>query len=50
MMSDDDLSVVLGDGPVGKALTERLSTDGRAGLVVKLSVTANVADGVEVGA
>ena len=48
MMSDDDLSVVLGAGPVGKALTERLITDGRAVRVVTRSGTANVADEVEV--
>lgn len=44
----DDMSVVLGAGPVGRAVTERLVGDGRAVRVVTRSGRANVAKGVEV--
>ena len=44
----EDLSVVLGAGPVGRALTERLNADGRTVRVVTRSGRANVANGVEV--
>ncbi|MDX2378937.1 MAG: NAD-dependent epimerase/dehydratase family protein [Acidimicrobiia bacterium] len=47
-MSDDDVSVVLGAGPVGRALTERLVEVGRAVRVVTRSGNANVAKEVEV--
>ncbi|NNF53071.1 MAG: NAD-dependent epimerase/dehydratase family protein [Acidimicrobiales bacterium] len=43
-----DLSVVLGAGPVGRALTERLIADGRSVRVVTRSGRANVANEVEV--
>jgi nucleoside-diphosphate-sugar epimerase len=44
----DDLSVVLGAGPVGRALTERLIDDGRAVRVVTRSGKADVANEVDV--
>ena len=44
----DDMSVVLGAGPVGRALTERLVGDGRTVRVVTRSGKANVANQVEV--
>jgi nucleoside-diphosphate-sugar epimerase len=44
----EDLSVVLGAGPVGRALTERLVGDGRTVRVVTRSGQANVPSGVEV--
>lgn len=44
----DDISVVLGAGPVGRALTERLVGEGRAVRVVTRSGKANVANQVEV--
>lgn len=44
----DDLSVVLGAGPVGKALIERLTDDGREVRVVTRSGAADVAKEVEV--
>ncbi len=44
----EDVSVVLGAGPVGRALTERLVGDGRAVRVVTRSGKATVPSGVEV--
>ena len=44
----DDVSVVLGAGPVGRAVTERLVNDGRAVRVVTRSGRAKVANEVEV--
>ena len=44
----DDVSVVLGAGPVGRAVTERLVNDGRVVRVVTRSGRAKVANEVEV--
>jgi nucleoside-diphosphate-sugar epimerase len=44
----DDVSVVLGAGPVGRSVTERLVGDGRTVRVVTRSGNADVANGIEV--
>ena len=44
----NDLNVVLGAGPVGRALVERLAGQKRPTRVVTRSGTANVPEGVEV--